>query len=219
MRLTFILSFFVDCVHISSHLYSPPRGQPAFLANGQSAAVDVSMTKLKRTNPSTSGNAAPTPLSTTACIFSCYLVTISRVVCSAQAQALSHRVAVRPSIMQIIEEFASPDEASAAAVSVSVSEAIGNETSSSSLPEAASLLADAVGNSIRNGDSVGSVGRQDVTSCGSGNTSLHLPPVATRAASSSVASKGIRGRRRSDSMDTAGVRALVASTKLALMVS
>lgn len=95
---------------LSPQLFSVPRSVPAELSKGQ-ADAGLYMARLKRANPISPGTAVPIP-SATSCVYSCYIVTLARVVCFAQGKSFIRRPPIRPSIMQMLEEFAPPEAAS-----------------------------------------------------------------------------------------------------------
>ena len=91
---------------LDPNLFSAPRQMSVSLDAGQTMA-NANQARLKRIQP----QAQPTPpLSAVACVYSCYIVSISHVICSAHVRSTPAKKAGR-STSQIIGEFAPPTAA------------------------------------------------------------------------------------------------------------
>ena len=68
------------------------------------------LAKLKRANTGFLTMGSTSPLSAVACIYSCYLVVMARLICYTQSHLLEFKSAPRTSIQQLIEEYGNIDD-------------------------------------------------------------------------------------------------------------
>jgi hypothetical protein len=95
--------------HLNSSLYSAPRNLTPPLNSGVSTSL-MHLARLKRANTSFLGSGQVGPQSAFASTYSCYIVTLSRLICYTQSHLFEFKAAPRTSIQQIIEEYGNADD-------------------------------------------------------------------------------------------------------------
>lgn len=95
--------------NLNASLYSAPRNLTPPLNSGVSTSM-MHLARLKRANTSFLGSGYVGPQSAFASTYSCYIVTLSRLICYTQSHLFEFKAAARTSVQQIIEEYGNEDD-------------------------------------------------------------------------------------------------------------